>query len=655
MNSFLNELDWSEIVRTASFDIDGAYNSFQANYSAAVDRYVPVSKSRPQSSRIDRAIKSNKAVKAAMKLKFSSFAKFLATSPKSPDYQQIANLKNKAARAVKKTVELVRAELEDEILLKCKTEPKLMYSFINEQRKCKTSIRTLITPEGLSVVKREQIANCLNNHFKRAFTSGSRTCELPFFEDRTSLTCEFNPYVSLSACNVEKRLEKLNKRKSIGVDGIHPYVLRECASSLSKIVSALFIASFLTGQIPESWKKANITPVYKKKGRKDDPGNYRPVALLAITLKVMEGCVRDEMLFFLVTNNLIGPSQHGFVNGKSCVTNLLEALDIITETMNRCFMIILVLLDLAKAFDKVPHDELIFKLKKYGFRGELVVWLECFLRDRKQRVVLGEYSSDWVDVDSGVPQGSVLGPLLFIIFINDMPELLNHLCKLYADDSKLIGIIKNQLDINSLQADIDALVDWSTTWRMSFSPEKCKTMRFCKKNHPMNNTILRMKDGDISRDLVNVKSEKDLGVTLSDDLKWDEHVRLIKNKANGLLGTLRKSFRNWNTRAFKVLFISYVRPLLEYASPVWNPMTKKNIKCLEQVQRRATKSIKGFNNLSYSERLSKLGIDTLEARRRRGDLIQMFKLERNYNRITWYQPNSIDLTRVCGLFEVWVS
>ena len=176
------------------------------------------------------------------------------------------------------------------------------------------------------------------------------------------------------------------------------------------------------------------------------------------------------------------PSQHGFVSNKACITNLLETLDTITEAVNKGFSVDLVLLDFAKAFDKVSHEKLIFKLEAYEVNSVLVRWVEGFLANRKQRVVIGDNFSDWVGVTSSVPQGSVFGPLLFTIFINDLPENVKNQCKLYADDCKLIGLIRNEDDLEQVQRDKDKLQEWAKTWKMSFNYDKCKVMHFGKKN-----------------------------------------------------------------------------------------------------------------------------------------------------------------------------
>ena len=188
--------------------------------------------------------------------------------------------------------------------------------------------------------------------------------------------------------------------------------------------------------MPKTWSEAFITPIYKKDQR-TEPSNYRPISLTSVPCKVMERFVRDAMLDFLSKNSLISPSQHGFVFSKSCLTNLVETLGIITDALSNGHEVIVVLLDFAKAFDKVSHEPLLTKLSAYGFCSEII---------------------DWIQVLSGVPQGSVLGPLLFVIFINDMPDSIQHFCKLFADDIKLIATIKGIEDHRTLQNDLTALV-----------------------------------------------------------------------------------------------------------------------------------------------------------------------------------------------------
>ena len=197
---------------------------------------------------------------------------------------------------------------------------------------------------------------------------------------------------------------------------------------------------------------------------------------------MLEDIVRERMMSYVNTGNLIAKEQHGFVPNKACITNLIETLDAITDATNKGYSVDLILLDFSKAFDKVSHKKLILKLRAYGIDDVLVNWTEAFLNGRRQRVVIGDSPSEWRDVTSGVPQDSVIGPSDFTFFINDLPDKLVHKVKLYADDSKLIGIIKEKSDHLTIQNDIDKMQNWANDWQMSFNYDKCKVMHFGKTN-----------------------------------------------------------------------------------------------------------------------------------------------------------------------------
>jgi hypothetical protein len=313
----------------------------------------------------------------------------------------------------------------------------------------------------------------------------------------------------------------------------------------------------------------------------------------------MERIIKDVMMSHLLDHKLITDEQHGFVMKKSCLSNLLETIDTISDALNNGLTSIVVFMDFAKAFDKVSHRALITKLELYGFTGNLILWLKDFLVGRKQRVVMGEVVSDWKDVLSGVPQGSVLGPLLFIIFINDLPDVVKSLCKLFADDTKLIATISNPNDLTILQNDVDNLVEWADNWLMSFNEEKCKFMTFNKRQLVID---LKMK----GEPLISTEKERDLGIYISSDLKWGYQASLAANKARSVLGQLSKCFKRWSLSTFRQLFIALVRPHLEYAIVAWCPYLKKDIEVLENVQRRATKLVMSIKHLSYEERLTRL-------------------------------------------------
>jgi hypothetical protein len=245
---------------------------------------------------------------------------------------------------------------------------------------------------------------------------------MPEFYSRTS---ERIAEVSLSVSDISTRIGALDQHKAPGDDGVHPLVLKACHAEMAIPLAIIFFKSLQEGSIPSKWRVANVTPLHKK-GSRLDPANYRPVSLTSISCKILERIIRDTVLDHLYKNDLIAKQQHGFVRNKACVTNLLETMDTITNSLAYKKWIDIIFLDFAKAFDKVPHRRLIHKLEANEISGNILKWIVNFLANRKQRVVLGEHMSDWESVTSGFSQGSVLGPILFVIYINDMPSAIQH-------------------------------------------------------------------------------------------------------------------------------------------------------------------------------------------------------------------------------------
>jgi hypothetical protein len=469
--------------------------------------------------------------------------------------------------------------------------------------------------------------------------------ELPAFEHKkTDCFGIENIARSLTCENIKERLTNLDSDKASGVDEVNSYVLKRCSAAFSKPLCIIFNRSISEGRVPCQWKDANVSPIFKK-GSRLIAANYRPVSLTSIVCKVMEGFVRDELLKYMKSECLIANEQHGFVPGKACVTNLLETLDIVTKAVANGLSVDVIYLDFLKAFDMVPHKRLLLKLRGYGVKGDLLNWFESFLKDRRQRVILGDVVSDWEKVTSGVPQGSVLGPLLFVIFINDLPSILENYCKLYADDSKIIAIIKDELSNESLQKDIDSVTDWTKNWLMRLNATKCKVMHF-----GVDDDKYKYEIDDLCTDkrssLEESECERDLGVHVASDLKWRYHVNEIASRANRVLGSLMKTFISRDSLLWKKLYVSLVRPHLEFASAVWNPYLEGDEKVLENVQRRAMRIPFSLRKMSEDDRLKSWGLTTLKERRVRGDLIQMYKSVNGFEIFDWHTgPQFIESQR----------
>jgi ribonuclease P/MRP protein subunit RPP40 len=282
-----------------------------------------------------------------------------------------------------------------------------------------------------------------------------------------------------------------------------------------------------------------------------------------------------------------------------------------------------VFMDFMKAFDTVPHERLLSKLSSYGIAGRAHNWVKAFLYGRKQCVQINGTKSPWGRVTSGIPQGSVLGPLLFVVYINDLPGTVSCGIKLFADDTKVYKPVRSTEDCNNLQTAIDALGEWSRKWQLKFHPQKCKVLRIG--NNPPEYTYT-MTDGKGEKQaLEESKVEKDLGVEVDNKLCFVQHINKAVTKANRLLAVIRRSYQYLDEESMMLLYKGLVRPALEYGVAVWAPRLNRDIEAVEAVQRRATRMVPGLKDMAYEDRLRKLNLPTLTYRRHRGDVIHAYK------------------------------
>ena len=479
---------------------------------------------------------------------------------------------------------------------------------------------------GTTLHTDKEKATALNNFFVSVFTKeDASTHPTVCNRERENPTLTD---INLSKDDIEKRLLKLNITKSAGPDGLHPRLLKETATSISTPLLSIFRKSIDNGKVPSAWKKASITPIYKKGSRKE-VGNYRPVSLTAICCKLLESIVRQAVNEHMTKYNLLSAEQHGFTEGKSCVTQLVSVMESWTEILDKHGCIDVVYFDFQKAFDTVPHKRLLHKIKNCGIQGKVCNWIKSFLTDREQRVAVNGDCSEWVPVTSGVPQGSVLGPTLFVIYINDLPDAVHSCIKLFADDTKIYRHINSTADCQKIQDDIHSLESWSKQWLLKFHPQKCKVMRIGNGHPEYHYSMTDNTDEAKSVTLQETPVEKDLGIYVDKDLNYKEHIHKSITKANQTLGMIRRTFQYIDRNIFISLYKSRVRPVLEYGNTIWSPRHKKDIQAVEKVQQRATKLVPGLKDLDYTARLKILKLPSLSYRRDRGDMIETFKYIEN--------------------------
>ena len=340
----------------------------------------------------------------------------------------------------------------------------------------------------------------------------------------------------------------------------------------------------------------------------------------------MEKIVRKEIVDHLERNEVTSDVQHGFVQGKSCKTQLLTVIEEWTKWMEERKPFDCLYFDYRKAFDSVLHMRLMRKIESCGITGQVQRWIKSFLQGRRQRVSVGEAVSGWKKVTSGIPQGSVLGPTLFVLFINDLPQVVESRVALFADDTKVFREIQSDEDREKLQQDIDELLIWSKKWQLPFNESKCKVMHYGKTNRKADYNL-----GGVQ--IVEVSEEKDLGVTFDQQLSFGTNASKVVAAANSTLGLIHRHFRHIETKPFMNLYKTLVRPKVEYCMTVAQPVYKKDKEKIERVQHRATKLVLGMENKDYSERLAELKLPSLEYRRKRADVMQTYKIMNNIDKI----------------------
>ena len=633
LRNHLGSLDWDKCLENKS--TEECWETLLNTILEAQKKYVPRKTVKGNVTKKKQPLWMNEAAMTKVRKKHAAWRRYMGTR-EGQDYTAFCRARNQAKWATRQALR----QFESNIAREARRDPSSFYKYVRSKTKTRTGIGDLKSDGKIAQTDQEK-AEVLNSFFASVFTH-ENSSELPDFPDRsyTSIldSIKFTPAL------VKKSLQKLNPNKSPGPDGLHPYLLRELCDELAYPLSLLFTRSMQEGHVPSSWKQACITPIFKK-GSKKDPGNYRPVSLTSIACKLMESVVRDGMVAHLKTNNLLAKEQHGFVRGRSCVTQLLESLESWTKILDDHGCLDVVYFDFMKAFDTVPHHRLMLKLKAYGIQGEVLNWTKSFLSNRKQQVSVNGSKSTWEQVVSGVPQGSVLGPILFVLYINDLPKSVQSNIKLFADDTKLFRRVQGIEDCHALQDDIDSLENWSKNWLLKFHPQKCKVLRLGKHQQTFEYTMKDREGNPLILETTEV--EKDLGVQIDSKLSFKTHITAAAKKGNMIVGLIRRSFSFLDLNTFPLLYRSLVRPHLEYANTIWAPRLKADKFLIEQVQHRATKMVPGLGDLPYEERLRRLKLPSLAHRRLRGDVIEMYKYTHGkYNVDTsWLQLKKHHLTR----------
>lgn len=499
----------------------------------------------------------------------------------------------------------------------CTQNPKRFWSFFHSITKSR-SLPSLLYDNARSTSSEDaQVkSNMFNDFFCSVFTLTVNPCPTvtgPVLSDPV-------PCPDFAVNDIESVLKEIDVSKACAPNDISPFILKNCRSVLSSSLTWIFNTSVRKAKVPSAWKRSHVIPIFKK-GDKSHVSNYRPISLLVSASKILERCMFNHL--YPHVSPLLHHLQHGFMKKRSCTTQLLKVYHDIGKILDQGGQIDVVYLDYSKAFDCVSHKYLLFKLKHFfNFSDGLISWISDYLSGRSQTVLVDGFNSDWKPVTSGVPQGSILGPFLFLLFINDMPNCINSsTTALFADDCKVFKSIKSLHDCTAVQNDLSAMHEWSNNWQMSFNAAKCKILTITRSRSPiLYNYHL---DGTM---LERVGEFKDLGITFDNNLKFTTHVNSIISKANKLCGVIKRAVGYRAPQNVKVqLYKSLVRPNLEYSTQVWSPYFKNEILSIESVQRSMTRYILNNYDSSYVERCTILEFLPLSYRREFLDLVFIFK------------------------------
>ena len=603
INAFLSTLDWEDIFSDCE-SVNDYWLAFKGILDNVISNFVP----NVNQSNHKRVPWFNNNLRSLR-------------NQKQRKWKAYRNSRNIVSHAeYKRAARNFRSEFLNE---KCNYEKSLFqkknhsnkfYGYVKSQSTVKSSIPCIKRNDGSFAMSDSEKASEFVDYFSTVFVEDDNT--LPEMQSDCNDTLT---HFHCTPTDIIKIVKKLRSNTAPGPDGITALFLKNIIAHIADPLSKVYNRSLQEGNLPHDWKKALIIPLYKK-GDAQLTTQYRPVSLTSVICKILERIIRSQLLNYLLQNDIIPKEQHGFLPKKSTVTNLLHCLNNWTDNFDKRFSTNIIYLDYSKCFDKVCHNKLIYKLRTYGIIDCALKWIENFLKERVQQVKVNENISHATGVKSGVPQGTVLGPILFLCYSADLANVVLHSkISMYADDTKLYKCIRNENDCRLLQEDLNRVAQWANMWQMDLNPDKTRLLVIGNQNV----NFEYMLDNEI---IETVNFINDIGVTIQSNLKFTMHCVNIVKKAYFVIHKIFSIFKNHDYHFYLKMYLCYVRPLLEYSSQVWSPALQCNIDKVERVQRYYTRRILKHVNMSYEQRLEFLSIEKLETRRKKADLIFFYKI-----------------------------
>lgn len=493
---------------------------------------------------------------------------------------------------------------------------KKFWNSVNSKTKLSNNIPILVDKLGNEIVSDQRKANLFSELFSTPLVPPHNLLTPISSLHSKPLRLDFSPR------NVMQKLKGLPNNRATGLDGIPNCFLKNCHAELAKPLSKIFYVSYFTGTFPSKWKIGKVTPIHKKKC-KNNPDNYRPICLNATMSKVFEKIVREHILEFCQNNNLLSANQFGFLPNKSVETQLLKCCNDWTKAYERSIRTDVLYLDLTKAFDRVSHAILLSKLQKMRFPSHFLAFITSYLSNRSQLVEINGTKSLAKPVTVGVPQGSVLGPLLFVLFVNDLPKVVkSSKILLYADDIKLYKQIQLDTDLTLFQTDIDAVASWLDQNQLELSAGKSGILKIGEKFSPIP-VQYSINDSAIS----NFDQFQDLGVFIDKSLDFDKHISYVHSRSVRTYKCMYHNFLSPDILFRLQMHKTFVLPIAESFSSIWSPYQLGHIRKIESCQLRFTSKLyNDSHTVPYENRCNTLGLKPLIHRRLICDLTMLHKL-----------------------------
>ena len=657
INEQLNDVNWDELMNLCNENEDTDGTIFTELFEAVVLQICLInSPLKAQSSKSHRTkFSRERYILNRKKRRLNCRLKCLKKhNPQSPEIQKVEKMLNYMYIQIRDSIESQLKYKEMQAVEKIKSDPKFFFSYAKKFSKLKSNTGPLLGKDGKLHNEPQKMADILQQQYTSVFSdpcSPNKNCPQIYTKETNSTLSD----IYFTEEDIIKAIDEIDINASTCDNDIPAQVLKNCKNALCYPIQQIWSKSFNSGIIPPALKTQYITPVHKK-GPKTIPSNYRPISLTSHLIKIFERIVRCRMVDYLEYNNLITNKQHGFRKGRSCLTQLLKHFDNLISNLQNGDDSDVIYLDYSKAFDKVDHEILLCKLQSIGIEGNLFQWIKDFLsNNRFQKVTVDGFHSKMEKVISGVPQGSVLGPILFLIYVNDLEKCVHDSDSLigsFADDTRITHRIANPSDSKSLQIDLNNIIQWSKENNMELHDDKFELLSYnvfnVEKHSSRSETAKLFQELPFYSEcyeyftpknvLIQQKENvRDLGVQLSSNFSWTPHINKIVDDARRVAAWVLSVFSDRSTSTMVTLYKSMIRSKLEYCCPLWNPATIQNIQMLESVQRTFTSKFHDCINMTYWERLKHLDLFSLQRRRERYIIIHMWKI------LNGHSPNDMNI------------